>query len=71
MTDLLLLDSLINQECCAKSSLLSNLLGFDCVRELGRESDVGNGNVVENQVESESTLGQVLSNKSRHLRRKR
>lgn len=67
--NLLLLNGLVNQECCAESSLLSNLLGFDCMCEFGRESDVGDGNIVKNEVEAESTLGQVLSNKSRHLRR--
>jgi hypothetical protein len=37
------------------------------MRELGAESDVGDGDIVQNEVEPSCTLHQVVSNESRHL----
>jgi len=39
---------------------LRDLLGLDGVRELGREGDMGDGHIVEDEVEPPSPAGQVV-----------
>lgn len=66
-THLLLLDGLVDQERSTKSSLLRNLLGFNGMSEFGREGDVGDGDVVHDEVKSQRPSCEILSNKSGNL----
>lgn len=45
------------------SNLLSDLFGFDGVGEFGGEGDVGNGDVVEDEVELFCLVGEVFMDK--------
>ena len=45
----------------------TNLFRFDRMGELRRESDMGDGDVIQNEVESQCPSCQVLSDKSRNL----
>ena len=62
----LLLDRLVDEERRAQCRLLRNLLGLDGVRELGREGDVRDGDVVEHEVEAPRAHRQVLAHQARH-----
>lgn len=61
---LLLLNSLVDQEGSTLSNLLSDLLGLDGVGEFGGEGDVGNGDVVEDEVEPPRPAGEVFTDKT-------
>lgn len=45
----------------------TNLLGLDGVGEFRGESDMGNGHIVQDKVETLRALSQVISHQTRHL----
>lgn len=69
LNDLLLtlLNSLLNHEGCTLSLLRCNLLGFDGCWVLGRKRKLGDGNVVQNDVEIQGTLDQTFADKKWNL----
>lgn len=61
---LLLLDRLVDQERRSLSDLLGDLLCLDGVSELGGESDVGDGDIVQDKVEAAGSSGQVVTDQT-------
>lgn len=61
---LLLLNSLVDQEGSTLSNLLSDLLGLDGMCEFGGEGDVGDGDVVEDEVEPPRSAREVFTHET-------
>ena len=66
-TYLLLLNRLVDKERRAERGLLRDLLRLDRVCELGREVDVGDGDVVEDEVEAQRATREVLADETGDL----
>ena len=66
-TYLLLLNRLVDKERRAERGLLRDLLRLDRVCELGREVDVGDGDVVEDEVEAQRAAREVLADEAGDL----
>ncbi|KAI3491159.1 hypothetical protein L1887_44557 [Cichorium endivia] len=62
----LLLDGLVDEEGGTQRGLLCDLLRLDGVGEFGREGDVGDGDVIEDEVEALGACGEVVAHQSRH-----
>ena len=66
-TYLLLLNRLVDKERRAERGLLRDLLRLDRVCEVGREVDVGDGDVVEDEVEAQRATREVLADETGDL----
>jgi len=66
-TDLFFLDSLIDEVGSPESSLLGNLLGFNCMSKLLREGNVCDGDIIKDEVEATCALGQIFTDQTGNL----
>jgi len=61
----------LDNERCSLGLLLGDLLGLDSLGKLGREGDMGNSNIVQDDVELACTVCQLLANETADLKERK